>query len=79
MILGKLFIHSELPVVYREHGLIMPMVKVRIRFCYLGQKSPDTTDLNKGKEKRLKNVLFALPPPIIRALSVKKDSRVDMV
>lgn len=57
----------------------MPMVKIGIKFSYLGRKNPGTTDLNTIKEKRLRNLLFAPSSPIIRAMSLKKEGRKDIV
>lgn len=57
----------------------MPMVKIGIKFSYLGRKNPGTTDLNTIKEKRLRNLLLAPSSPIIRAVSLKKEGGKDIV
>ena len=57
----------------------MPMVKIGIKFSYLGRQNPGTTDLNTIKEKRLRNLLLAPSSPIIRAVSLKKEGGKDIV
>lgn len=57
----------------------MPMVKIGIKFSYLGRKNPGTTDLNTVKEKRLRKLLLAPSSPIIRAVSLTKEGGKDIV
>lgn len=79
VILNTLFILSEVLVAFQDHWPLMPMVKIGIKFSYLGRKNPGTTDLNTIKEKRLRNLLLAPSSPIIRAVSLKKEGGKDIV